>query len=167
MADDKPTGAKSKRPARAQRTQNAYARRLKRMRDHGLKPPIGPHGSNPESPLADFSLDCGWGRLIFGQTFSTPEALVATLQHELPERRDIAVYIRNPHVLLANAPQDVFLDPSHTFRLDLSTYRASPDAPKGFFIRRLTSQSDAEVINRIYAARGMVPVPAEFFWAQA
>jgi GNAT-family acetyltransferase (TIGR03103 family) len=30
----------------------------------------------------------------------------------------------------------------------------------------LTSQADAEVINRIYAARGMVPVPAEFFWSK-
>jgi len=166
MADDKPTDANPQRSPRGQRTRNAYARRLKRMREHGLKPPITPHGSNQQSALTNFSLDCGWGRLIFGQTFSEPEALVATLQEELPERRDIAVYIRNPHVLLANAPQDVFLDPSHTFRLDLSNYRASPDAPKGFFIRRLTCKSDADAINRIYAARGMVAVPSEFFWAQ-
>jgi GNAT-family acetyltransferase (TIGR03103 family) len=165
MADDKPTEANPRRPARG-RTRDAYARRLKRMRDHGLKPPISPHGDNAESAVADFTLDCGWGRLIFGQTFTEPERIIAALQEELPERRDIAVYIRNPHVLLANAPQDVFLDPSHTFRLDLSTYRASARAPKGFFIRRLTSQADAEVINRIYAARGMVPVPAEFFWAK-
>ncbi len=104
--------------------------------------------------------------MIFGQTFSEAEALLATLQDELPERRDIAVYIRNPHVLLANAQQDVFLDPSHTFRLDLSTYRASPDAPKGFFIRRLTCKSDADAINRIYAARSMVAVPHDFFWSR-
>jgi GNAT-family acetyltransferase (TIGR03103 family) len=166
MADNKPNEANPQRPARAQRTRNAYARRLKRMREHGLKPPISPHGENAESAIADFTLDCGWGRLIFGQTFSEPETIIAKLQEELPERRDIAVYIRNPHVLLANAPQDVFLDPSHTFRLDLSSYRASPRAPKGFFIRRLTSQADAEAINRIYAARGMVPVPPEFFWSK-
>ena len=128
--------------------------------------PSAPTATNPQNALANFSLDCGWGRLIFGQTFSEPEALVATLQEELPERRDIAVYVRNPHVLLANAQQDVFLDPSHTFRLDLSTYRASPDAPKGFFIRRLTCKSDADAINRIYAARGMVAVPHDFFWAR-
>ncbi len=33
-----------------------------------------------------------------------------------------------------------------------------------FCIRRLTCKSDADAINRIYAARGMVPVPTEFFW---
>ena len=165
MADDKPNDGNLQRPARG-RTRTAYARRLKRMREHGLKPPISPHGENAESAVADFTLDCGWGRLVFGQTFTEPEKIIVALQQELPERRDIAVYIRNPHVLLANAPQDVFLDPSHTFRLDLSTYRASARAPKGFFIRRLTSQADAEVINRIYAARGMVPVPAEFFWSK-
>jgi GNAT-family acetyltransferase (TIGR03103 family) len=165
MANDKPNEASPQRPA-GKRTRDAYARRLKRMREHGLKPPITPHGENPETAVADYALDCGWGRLIFGQTYSEPGAVIAALQAELPERRDIAVYIRNPHVLLANAPQDVFLDPSHTFRLDLSTYRASARPPKGFFIRRLTSQADAEAINRIYAARGMVPVPAEFFWAK-
>ncbi|MCK5747702.1 MAG: GNAT family N-acetyltransferase, partial [Oricola sp.] len=60
----------------------------------------------------------------------------------------------------------MFLDPSHTFRLDLSRYRPSRKGPKGFFIRRLTSQSDAEAINRIYSARAMIAVPPEFFWAK-
>ena len=92
--------------------------------------------------------------------------MIAALRGEQPDRRDIAVYVRNPHVLLANAPQELFLDPSHTYRLDLSRYRASPRAPKGFFIRRLTSQADAEAINRIYSARSMIPVPPEFFWSK-
>jgi len=166
MADGKRGNSHPQRSGRDQRKREAYTHRLKRMREHGLKPPIGALGGNQADAKTDFALDCGWGRLIFGQTFSEPEKLVATLQEELPERRDIAVYIRNPHVLLANAPQDVFLDPSHTYRLDLSTYRASSRGLKGFFIRRLTSQADAEAINRIYAARGMVPVPPEFFWAR-
>jgi len=150
---------------RDQRKREA-SHRLKRMREQGLKPPITGPGNSQETAPTNVTIDCGWGRLIFGQTFKDPEKVIAALQEELPERRDIAVYIRNPHVVLANAPQDVFLDPSHTFRLDLGTYRASSRPPKGFFIRRLTSQSDAEAINRIYAARGMVTVPPEFFWAK-
>lgn len=164
MTDDKSVKAGARRSQSEKRTRDAYARRLKRMRDHGLKPPITPHGSDAESTTKDFVLDCGWGRLIFGQTFDRPETLIAALQGELPDRRDIAVYIRNPHVLLANAPQEIFLDPSHTYRLALSTYRSSPGSTSGFFIRRLTCKSDADEINRIYAARGMVPVPSEFFW---
>ena len=166
MSDSKQRESRTPAAGRDHRAREAYSRRLRRMREQGLKPPITGQAGGPEAAQSDFSLDCGWGRLIFGQTFTDPEKIIATLRQELPERRDIALYIRNPHVLLANAPQDVFLDPSHTFRLNLSTYRASSRAPKGFFIRRLTSKSDADAINRIYAARGMVPVPSEFFWAQ-
>lgn len=145
---------------------DAMTHRLRRMRDQSLKPPIEQQsvGSNAIQP--NVALQCGWGRLIFGQTFRNPEDLIHALRQEVPNRRDIAAYIRDPHVLLANAPQDVFLDPSHTYRLNLSTYRPSSRIPQAFFIRRLTSKADAEAMNRIYAARGMVTVPPEFFWAQ-
>lgn len=141
-----------------------YSYRLKRMREQGLKPPIGLTEQAGQQPVSDFTLDCGWGRLVFGQTFEDAAGLVETLRREQPEQRDIAVYIRNPHVLLAAAPQDLFLDPSHTYRLDLNSYRPSKRQPSGFFIRRLTSRADAEEVNRIYASRGMVEVPPDFFW---
>jgi len=115
---------------------------------------------------SDFALDCGWGRLIFGQTFRESEKLINTLRDELPERRDIAVYIADPHVVLANAPQEVFLDPSHTFRLDLESYRPTQRKPKNFVVRALEGRTDAVAINRIYAARGMVAIPSEFFQAE-
>jgi len=111
-------------------------------------------------------LDCGWGRLLFAQTFPKAGPLIEALRAEGPDRRDIAFYVRNPHVLLAQAPQEVFLDPSHTYRLDLSVYRASRRQPRGFTVRRLTSQSDAEAINRIYAARKMVQARPDFMWSQ-
>jgi GNAT-family acetyltransferase (TIGR03103 family) len=143
-----------------------YSYRLKRMREHGLKPPIGAGCDVNHQPLEDFALDCGWGRLVFGQTFGDAGGLVDALRHEQPDQRDIAIYIRNPHVLLSAAPQELFLDPSHTYRLDLSSYRPSKHQPSGFFIRRLTSRADAEEINRIYASRGMVEVSPDFFWEQ-
>ncbi|KAK0341797.1 hypothetical protein LTR94_024941, partial [Friedmanniomyces endolithicus] len=88
------------------------------------------------------------------------------LRAEGPERRDIAFYVRNPHVLLASAPQEIFLDPSHTYRLDLATYRASRRQPRGFTVRRLTSAMDAEAVNDIYAKRRMVQVAPDFFWSR-
>ncbi|GAB4351939.1 MAG: N-acetylglutaminylglutamine synthetase [Oricola sp.] len=157
------------RPAtgsRERQGRDAYRHRLKRMREQALKPPIAPHGGEAARMTPEFALDCGWGRLVFAQTFDNSETMISALRGEQPDRRDIAVYVRNPHVLLANAPQELFLDPSHTYRLDLSRYRASRKAPKGFFIRRLTSQADAEAINRIYSARSMVLVPPEFFWSK-
>ena len=72
----------------------------------------------------EVSVDCGWGRLIFGQTFQEPQALAATLEEETSGERDVALYVHEPQVVLAEAPQSLFLDPSHTFRHYLTGPRA-------------------------------------------
>ncbi|WP_196220623.1 N-acetylglutaminylglutamine synthetase [Roseibium denhamense] len=137
--------------------------RLQRMRDHGMKP--GFRTDEDDLP-SEQVVNCGWGRLLFGNTFSNPEDLVSALRNERPDRRDIAFYVRDPHVVVGMAPQELFLDPSHTYRLNLSTYRAARDPRKGFTVRRLSSRSDAEQINALYAGRGMVPVSEDYFWSQ-
>ncbi len=144
------------------RRRTAGEHRLLRMREQGMRPPIG--SSHERDARA--SIDCGWGRLIFANTFDTPEELADTIRAEGPDRRDIAFYVRDPHVAVAAAPLELFLDPSHTYRLNLSTYRPSRRPPRGFFVRRLSTQRDAEAVNIIYAARDMVPVPPDFFWAR-
>jgi GNAT-family acetyltransferase (TIGR03103 family) len=116
----------------------------------------------PDSRIA---LDCGWGRLLFAQTYPDAAALAASLAEEGPERRDIAAWVREPHLVLAAAPQALFLDPSHTYRLDLSTYRGSRRRPRGFVVRWVTSQADADAVNRIYLAHRMVTVPPEFMFS--
>ncbi|MEO3386315.1 N-acetylglutaminylglutamine synthetase [Mesorhizobium sp. CAU 1741] len=148
----------------AARSDKALAHRLKRMRAESLQPFQGSAPGDAASQEAA-SVDCGWGRLIFAQTFSEAEDLLDALRQEGAERRDIALYVRDPHVLLAAAPQEVFLDPSHTFRLDLSTYRSSRRQSGGYFVRRLSSEADARAVNRIYTARGMVQVRPDFFWS--
>ena len=115
--------------------------------------------------MPNCAFDVGWGRLIFGQTFEDLPALLAALREEGPDRRDIAVYVRDPHVLLSHAPQEIFLDPSHIYRLDLATYAPAERPLRNFTIRRLESEADAEAINRIYAKRRMVTVPPHFFWS--
>lgn len=144
------------------RSDKAVAHRLKRQRFQSLRKTGQTHDDGP-SPSA--CVDCGWGRLIFAQTFNDAGELAAALREEAPEHRDIAVYVGDPHVLLAEAPQEIFLDPSHTFRLELSTYRSGRKQPRGFFVRRLTSEADARAVNRIYSSRGMVPVRPDFFWS--
>jgi GNAT-family acetyltransferase (TIGR03103 family) len=116
------------------------------------------------SLATNVALDCGWGRLLFGQTFTGPRDLADAMRAECPDRRDIALYVTEPHVLLAVAPQELFLDPSHTFRLELGPDRGDGGREaRGFAVRRLLSRADADEVNRIYAARRMVPVPPEFF----
>ncbi|NEX22333.1 N-acetylglutaminylglutamine synthetase [Thiorhodococcus mannitoliphagus] len=109
-------------------------------------------------------VDCGWGRLLFGQTFTDPRAVAVALQDERPGKRDVALYLRDPHVVLSYAPQDLFLDPSHTFRLWLERYQSCHRRPKGFHIRLLNSFDDAEAIQRLYISRRMVPPGADFIW---
>ncbi len=144
------------------RRRGAVEHRLRRMREHELKPAAG----ETAPPTSEATVHCGWGRVLFTQTFESAERLVEEMRNERADERDIAFYVRDPHVVLAAAPQELFLDPSHSYRLDLSTYRASRRKPRGFFIRRLSTQADAEAVNVIYDARGMVPVRPDFFWQQ-
>lgn len=139
-------------------------RRLRR----GAAPLDLPHTQmrSDARPKLNASVDCGWGRLLFAQTFEDVIALRDALRAEGPDRRDIAFYVSEPHVLLSTAPQELFLDPSHSYRLDLT--RAMPPMRRkewGFFLRRLSSRDDAEQVNRIYLSRHMVPVSPDFFWS--
>ncbi|MEO1328265.1 MAG: N-acetylglutaminylglutamine synthetase [Pseudomonadota bacterium] len=158
MSNKSDAAASARAPAR-------QSHRLRKLRGQAGAAPMGP-ARGATALEANATLDLGWGRLVFAQTFEEPATLVAALREERPDRRDIAVYVRDPHVLLAAAPQELFLDPSHTYRLDLATYRPSKRQPKGYFIRRLTSRSDAEALNAIYAARHMVPAEPSFFWTR-
>lgn len=100
------------------------------------------------------AVDCGWGRLIFGQTVDEPEALAALLQLEEEGRRDIALYVRDPHLVLATAPHGLFLDPSHTFRRVLAT--DLPELDDDGLTVRAARPEDQDAVNAIYAARGMI-----------
>lgn len=109
-------------------------------------------------------LDCGWGRLLFAHTFSDNRRLAAALREEREDKRDIAFYLRDPHVVLALAPQALFLDPSHTYRLWLHSWLPGRVRLRTIAIRKLRTRRDAEAINRIYASRHMVEVDPEFIW---
>jgi GNAT-family acetyltransferase (TIGR03103 family) len=119
-----------------------------------------------EGLAENVSVDCGWGRLLFAHTFPDLPELAKALREETQGRRDIALYLRDPHVALSLAPQELFLDPSHTYRLWLANYRTSRRRPRGFTVRRLRTVEDAEAVNRIYASRNMVQVPPHFFHDQ-
>lgn len=109
------------------------------------------------------SVECGWGRLLFGQTFRDAERLSKSLQEERAEERDVALYVREPHVVLSLAPHALFLDPSHTFRLSLSAFEVdqSTGSEPAFKIRN-AEPGDEPAIDEIYRARQMVPVGPDY-----
>ena len=164
MAASRNRSAPSAREWRQARRGRASA--PKRMREQGLKPPIDAgmiRGS--QSPSAEPSvLDCGWGRLIFAQHLRrTP-----TFHGRRSAARRTARPARHSRLCAESAcgcspsaPQELFLDPSHTYRLDLSQLQALAPGSEGLLHPpHDVTRQDAEAINRIYAARAMmVPVP--------
>ena len=146
------------------RGEERYRNRLVRQRSQSM---VGPEPSvEPGTgvPKANTIVDCGWGRLIFAHTFSDNRMLADALLAELPGKRDIAFYVRDPHVLLALEPQHLFLDPSHTYRLWLDRYKVSPLRPRGYTVRLMNTREDAEAVRRVYLARQMIPPSADFMW---
>ncbi|MGY1729164.1 N-acetylglutaminylglutamine synthetase [Geodermatophilus sp. SYSU D01062] len=118
-----------------------------------------------EGMAADVVLDLAWGRLVFGQTFTEMRDILAALRAEESGQRDICIYARDPHVLVGLAPDELFIDPSYTYRLDLYRYRPRPELIRGVFVRTVTSLEDMVAINEIYARNGMVTGDPETMWA--
>ncbi len=145
-------------PERRQRQQH----RVVRDNLSSLNPWKNPLFSQDATIPNNVIVDCGWGRLLFGHTFESNQALADTLRREAASRRDIAMYIGDPHVVLALAPQELFLDPSHTYRLHFENYRTQDAGAPSYRVRKLQSLHDAEGVNRIYTQRKMVEVDPKF-----
>ncbi len=129
-----------------------------RLRHHRLLPAQS-HGKTPKKSAV---VHCGWGKLILAHTFGDGQSIAEAVADEDRNERNIAFYVEDPHVVLAEAPQQLFLDPSHTYRLWLAHYRHRKDSARGFYIRRIRQKEDADAINSILARVGMVQIPAAF-----
>ena len=144
------------------KAQTAYGQRLLRGQAPSyerLQARLAGDGSNPhDQPRA---VHCGWGRLLIGHTYPDPAVLAEALLDERPGERDIALYVAAPQQLLAQAPQQLFLDPSDTLRLWFTDYRPAQRVFRGFRIRRAQAEADWQAINALYQARGMLPVNPE------
>ncbi|MGE0216702.1 N-acetylglutaminylglutamine synthetase [Mycolicibacterium sp.] len=136
--------------------------------DHTEAITLALHDASPpdmvDAMADDVALELGWGRLIFGQTFADPEKLAEALRQEGQGRRDICMYAREPHVLVAKAPAELFIDPSHTYRLRFADDPGPDPAPSGFSVRTLAGRADADAMNRVYVRCGMVPAPIDVIW---
>ncbi|MGY1826548.1 N-acetylglutaminylglutamine synthetase [Blastococcus sp. SYSU DS0541] len=114
--------------------------------DHQLR------GMRPES-----TVDLGWGRLLFGQTYPSLRRLLEESRREEQGLRGICIYPRDPQVLVGLAPDELFIDPSYTMRLDLHRYRPRRELVPDVFVRLATRPADLCDINRLQAVNGMLP----------
>ncbi len=136
--------------------------------DHPEAITLGLHDASPQhlvdAMADDVALELGWGRLIFGQTFAEPAKLAEVLRQEGRGRRDICIYAREPQVLVSMAPAELFIDPSHTYRLRFAADDAADGLQNGFTVRTLERPADADEMNRVFVRCGMVPAPTDVIW---
>jgi len=125
----------------------SYERLTARLAEDHSAPPSQPH-----------AVLCGWGRLLIGHTYPDAAALASELLAEQPGERDIALYVAAPHQVLAQAPQQLFLDPSDTLRLWFTDYRPARRSFRGYRVRRAQNAEDWQAINALYQLRGMLPI---------
>ncbi|NNG18457.1 N-acetylglutaminylglutamine synthetase [Naumannella sp. ID2617S] len=104
----------------------------------------------------DVVQDLGWGRLVFGNTFTDHERLGELLRDEATGRRDCCVYLPDAHVFIARHPQEFFIDPSLTYRLDLTAAEAYAEPSAALQIRPARDRADLAEMNAIYGRCQMV-----------
>jgi GNAT-family acetyltransferase (TIGR03103 family) len=123
------------------------------------------HDADGEAQAVGVVQDLGWGRLVFGQTCEDPEQFGNALRAEASGRRDIGMYLDAPHVFVALHPQEFFIDPSFTYRIDLTkplSYEPSP--VPGLSVRTVQDIGDCAAINQIYLQCRMVPADIDLMW---
>lgn len=112
-------------------------------------------------------LQTGWGKLVFANTYTDQSQFIEDLRKEIPGQRNLAFYPSDPHVAVSLAPNEVFLDPSHTFRIPFENYKPAKRTNSRIFVRRLTSKKDLESVNRILLSRNMIPLKSEYVLNQS
>ncbi len=125
--------------------------------------PQSAEGRGPVSIVeGGVAVEMGWGKLLLGASFPDAERLAGALQDEAEGARDIAFQLADPHVVLSFAPQQLFLDPSHTYRLRVADYRPADRDWSGFSVDEAHA-GDAPGIDRVLTRRGMVTCEHEHF----
>lgn len=146
----------------ARMSKNINQHRISKVSISSLQNWKKPHSNFEKKVKKNASIDCGWGQVVFAHTFDSNEKIAKALCQEKTGTRNIGFYLRDPHVVLAFAPQNLFLDPSHTYRLYFEHYRPARLRPKGFLIRRAESKKDIQQINKIFVKRKMIPFKKSF-----
>jgi GNAT-family acetyltransferase (TIGR03103 family) len=103
-------------------------------------------------------LDCGWGKILFGETYNSAEKVAIDLKKEKKKERNILFYPLNPQILLTNYPQDFFLNPAYTYKIDLTSIIYKRSGKVDFSIRKADCEKDIEDLNRVYEKMKMQPL---------
>lgn len=103
-------------------------------------------------------LDCGWGKILFGETYSLADKVAVDMKKEKKKERNILFYPLNPQILLTNYPQDFFLNPAYTYKIDLTNVSYQRSGKVDFSIRKVDCEKDIKELNLVYEKMKMQPI---------
>lgn len=104
----------------------------------------------------DISVDLGFRKLFFSQTFSNNKVFI---EHLLSPHTgiNVAVYVQSPQILIAQSEDRLVLDASVCYRLDLGKFQPKFVENNDVIIRKINTD-DIEGVNKVYAEYGMYTI---------
>ncbi len=109
------------------------------------------------------SLDCGWGKLVFGETFSETKKTITELKKERKTERNVLFYPLDPQLMMTTNASDFFLNPAYVYKLDLKTFSKRKGGRSTFHIRKAETEEDIEALNIVYGKMKMIPLRKNWF----
>lgn len=106
----------------------------------------------------NISVELGWGKVFFAQTYKKPQNLVKDLLDEAEGKRNLAFYVQKPQILLHLGKGKLFLDPSLAYRLDLAKYHQPSIEIDTEIQVRLLTKKDIKGVNSTYLENNALPI---------
>ena len=115
--------------------------------------------------LENIALDCGWGKLFLGKTFSSVDKLATELKKEKKKERNICFNSPDSQVILHKYAEKFFINPAYTYSLDLEKFSMRRGTRKTFSLKIVSSESEISELNAVYKKLGMQPF-RENWWSE-
>jgi GNAT-family acetyltransferase (TIGR03103 family) len=115
--------------------------------------------------LENIAIDCGWGKLILGESFSSVDKLASELKKERKKERNICFNSPDSQVLLHQYSQNFFINPAYTYALDIENFSIRRSKRKSFSLRAVQSENDITELNKVYSKLGMQEFRANW-WSE-
>ncbi len=142
----------------------AVTHRLNRLRTH-TQPGARRRGSRASEGRSGMSCSTAVGQAPVRPDVSTTRSFLSELRRggSLEPGYRLLRYGTRHSASVTGRLRKFSSHPSHTYRLDLWTYRANTRATRGITIRRLASEADGDGIQPGLCRCGMVQIRSDFF----
>jgi len=113
---------------------------------------------NIENIKKNASINLGYRKLFFAQTFTTQETLITEMLKDTESKVSVAIYVHYPQILIDISKGKLNLIPEIAYRLELNKYSYKEDKINKDINIQLLHKKDILDINKIYKDTAMNPI---------